>query len=148
MPDKSMSLVSVNTIQPSIDRRIIRFVVGVTAAAALAYGINWGLSFVMPVFLAKFLVDKPVLTRQIFDELFLAMIATVLIGLSISNGATHYPLVLLLLVGLLMFWAYYLFMDPEWNLFATILIISALPIPEVINPLPKNNAAAGLIMPI
>lgn len=148
MSDNSMSLVSVNAIQPSVDRRITRFVLGVTVAAALAYGINWGLSFVMPVFLAKFLVDKPVLTRQIFDELFLAMVATVLIGLSISNGVTHYPLVLLLLVGLLMFSAYYLFMDPEWNLFATILIISALLIPYmgIINPAAALFLGKGLMI--
>ncbi|WP_245905462.1 DUF2955 domain-containing protein [Photobacterium lipolyticum] len=52
-----------------------------------------------------------------------------LIVLSVSMGGTHYPLILLLLVGLLMFIAYYLFMDPQWNFFATILMVAVMLLP-------------------
>ncbi|OLQ72301.1 hypothetical protein BIT28_24700 [Photobacterium proteolyticum] len=110
-------------------RRVIRYVVGVVVACGLAFGIGWGLSFIFPVFLAKFLADYPISNRERFLQLLLAMVLTVLIGLSVSMGVTHYPMILLLLVGLLMFYAYYLFLDPQWNFFATILLIAVLLLP-------------------
>lgn len=110
-------------------RRVTRYVVGVVVACGLAFGIGWGLSFIFPVFLAKFLADFPVSNRERFQQLLLAMVLTVLIGLSVSMGVTNYPVILLLLVGLLMFYAYYLFLDPQWNFFATILLIAVLLLP-------------------
>lgn len=110
-------------------RRVSRYVLGIVIACGLAFGIGWGLSFVFPVFLAKFLVDYPVSSRERFQQLLLAMVLTVLVGLSVSMGVTNYPLILLLLVGLLMFYAYYLFLDPYWNFFATILMIAVMLLP-------------------
>ncbi|WP_064608044.1 DUF2955 domain-containing protein [Photobacterium sp. J15] len=109
--------------------RVKRYVIGVVTACMLAYGIGWGLSFVFPVFLAKFLVDYPVSNRDRFQQLVLAMVLTVLVGLAVSMGITQYPLILLILVGGLMFYAYYLFLDPHWNFFATILLISVMLLP-------------------
>ncbi len=51
------------------------------------------------------------------------------IGLLLTGGITQYPLPLLGLVGLAMLWGYYLFTNPKWNLFATILLISVLMLP-------------------
>ena len=51
------------------------------------------------------------------------------LGLLLSKGVTHYPLPLLILIGLMMLWGYYLFTDPKWNMFATILIIAVLMLP-------------------
>jgi|GEM_PF-1982301 len=110
-------------------RRVLRYTLGIVIACGLAFGIGWGLSFIFPVFLAKFLVDYPVSSRERFQQLLLAMVLTVLIGLSVSMGVTHYPVILLLLVGLLMLYAYYLFLDPRWNFFATILIIAVMLLP-------------------
>ncbi|WP_299022269.1 DUF2955 domain-containing protein [uncultured Photobacterium sp.] len=109
--------------------RVSRYVVGIVVACALAFGIGWGLSFVFPVFLAKFLVDYPVSSKEKFQQLVLAMVLTVLVGLAVSMGITNYPFILLLLVALLMFYAYYLFLDPYWNFFATILMISVMLLP-------------------
>lgn len=124
------------TAQAIIQRRIFRYVIGLVAACALALGIGWGLSFVAPVFLAKFLVDHQKPTSHTISQLLLAMTVTVLIGLSVSAGITQYPLPLLLLLSLLMFTAYYLFMDPQWNFFATILMIAVmlLPFMGIISP--------------
>ncbi|MGF1761486.1 DUF2955 domain-containing protein [Photobacterium sagamiensis] len=115
--------------QAIYQRRVIRYVLGLVIACALAFGIGWGLSFITPVFLTKFLADHKKPTAHTIYELILAMVLTVLIGLSVSMGVTHYPLILLLLVGLLMFIAYYLFMDPQWNLFATILMVAVMLLP-------------------
>ncbi|MCQ1056835.1 DUF2955 domain-containing protein [Photobacterium sp. ZSDE20] len=95
----------------------------------LAYSLNWTLAYVMPVFVAKLLVDKPVADRQVMTELGGSMVVTVLIALTVTNGLAQYPLIMLALVGVMMLWAYYLFQDPNWNFFATMLMISALLLP-------------------
>ena len=108
---------------------ILRYVTGVMLSLILAYSLNWTLAYVMPVFVAKLLVDKPVATKQVMTELGLSMVATVLIALTVINGLAQYPIILLAFVGIMMLWAYYLFQDQNWNFFATMLMISALLLP-------------------
>lgn len=127
MSDKMES--GVQSGERSFSRHVARYVLGMMVACGTAFGIGWELSFILPVFLAKFLVDYPASDREVFRQLVLAMVLTVLIGMGIGLGAGRYPLVLLLLVGLLMFWAYYLFLDPKWNFFATILMIAVMLLP-------------------
>ncbi|NOH80410.1 DUF2955 domain-containing protein [Vibrio sp. RE86] len=133
-------------IEPLVQRRILRFTVGVILAVFLAAWINWPLAFVAPVFTAKFLVDKPNLYRETVYELLLALVATMGLGLLLAGGITQYPIPLLVLVGLMMLWGYYLFSDPKWNLFATILLISVLMLPfmAISNPGISVYLATGL----
>ncbi|MDK9775879.1 MULTISPECIES: DUF2955 domain-containing protein [unclassified Vibrio] len=133
-------------IDNATQRRILRFTIGVGLAVFLAAWINWQLAFVAPVFTAKFLVDKPNLHRETIYELLLALIATMGLGLLLSGGITQYPIVLLIAVGLMMAWGYYLFTDPKWNLFATILLIAVLMLPfmAINNPAISVVLASGL----
>ncbi|PSW16084.1 hypothetical protein C9J01_03500 [Photobacterium rosenbergii] len=110
-------------------RNILRYVTGVMFSLVLAYSLNWTLAYVMPVFVAKLLVDKPVADKQVMTELGLSMVATVIIALLVTNGLAQYPIIMLTLVGILMLWAYYLFQEQKWNFFATMLMISALLLP-------------------
>ena len=110
-------------------RNILRYVAGVMFSLILAYSLNWTLAYVMPVFVAKLLLDKPVADKQVMTELGLSMVATVIIALLVTNGLAQYPIIMLTLVGILMLWAYYLFQDQKWNFFATMLMISALLLP-------------------
>lgn len=133
-------------------QRILRYTVGVTLAFFLAAWINWPLAFVAPVFTAKFLIDKPNLHKETVYELLLAVVATMALGLLLSRGITHYPIPLLILVGLMMLWGYYLFVDPKWNLFATVLLIAVLMLPfmAIDNPgvsvlLASGLAASGVV---
>ena len=103
-----------------IEAKILRYTLGVGSAVLLAAWINWPLAFVAPVFVAKFLIDKPELNKATIYELIIAMVVTMALGLLLSKGVTHYPLPLLILIGLMMLWGYYLFTDPKWNMFATI----------------------------
>ncbi|OPH49111.1 DUF2955 domain-containing protein [Vibrio campbellii] len=130
------------SIDNATQRRILRFTIGVGLAVFLAAWINWQLAFVAPVFTAKFLVDKPNLHRETIYELLLALIATMGLGLLLSGGITQYPIVLMIAVGLMMAWGYYLFTDPKWNLFATILLIAVLMLPFMA----INNPAISLIL--
>ncbi|HDM8057726.1 DUF2955 domain-containing protein [Vibrio harveyi] len=134
------------SIDNATQRRILRFTIGVGLAVFLAAWINWQLAFVAPVFTAKFLVDKPSLHRETIYELLLALIATMGLGLLLSGGITQYPIVLLIAVGLMMAWGYYLFTDPKWNLFATILLIAVLMLPfmAINNPAISVVLASGL----
>ncbi|CAK6716122.1 putative membrane protein [Vibrio harveyi] len=134
------------SIDNATQRRILRFTIGVGLAVFLAAWINWQLAFVAPVFTAKFLVDKPNLHRETIYELLLALIATMGLGLLLSGGITQYPIVLLIAVGLMMVWGYYLFTDPKWNLFATILLIAVLMLPfmAINNPAISVVLASGL----
>ncbi|MFN1598232.1 DUF2955 domain-containing protein [Vibrio harveyi] len=134
------------SIENATQRRILRFTIGVGLAVFLAAWINWQLAFVAPVFTAKFLVDKPNLHRETIYELLLALIATMGLGLLLSGGITQYPIVLLIAVGLMMAWGYYLFTDPKWNLFATILLIAVLMLPfmAINNPAISVVLASGL----
>ncbi|MCZ8502612.1 DUF2955 domain-containing protein [Vibrio lentus] len=127
-------------------QRILRYTVGVTLAVFLAAWINWPLAFVAPVFTAKFLIDKPDLHKETVYELLLAVVVTMGLGLLLSRGITHYPVPLLILVGLMMLWGYYLFVDPKWNLFATILLIAVLMLPfmAISNPGVSVLLASGL----
>ncbi|MHA2707827.1 DUF2955 domain-containing protein [Vibrio owensii] len=134
------------SIDNATQRRILRFTIGVGLAVFLAAWINWQLAFVAPVFTAKFLVDKPNLHRETIYELLLALIATMGLGLLLSGGITQYPIVLLIAVGLMIAWGYYLFTDPKWNLFATILLIAVLMLPfmAINNPAISVVLASGL----
>ncbi|MCG9610870.1 DUF2955 domain-containing protein [Vibrio harveyi] len=134
------------SIDNATQRRILRFTIGVGLAVFLAAWINWQLAFVAPVFTAKFLVDKPNLHRETIYELLLALIATMGLGLLLSGGITQYPIFLLIAVGLMMAWGYYLFTDPKWNLFATILLIAVLMLPfmAINNPAISVVLASGL----
>ncbi|WP_295890733.1 DUF2955 domain-containing protein [uncultured Vibrio sp.] len=131
---------------PRIQVKIIRYTVGVGLAVFLAALIDWPLAFVAPVFVAKFLVDKAELNKATVYELLIAMLVTMALGLFLSNGITQYPLPLLVVVGLMMLWGYYLFTDPKWNLFATILIIAVLMLPfmAISNPGVSVLLATGL----
>lgn len=136
-----------NLIEDSrIQVKIIRYTIGVGIAVFLAAWIDWPLAFVAPVFVAKFLIDKPELNKETVYEMTIAMVMTMVLGLFLSNGITQYPLPMLILIGLMMLWGYYLFTDPKWNLFATILIIAVLMLPfmAISNPGISVYLATGL----
>ena len=124
--------------------KIIRYTVGVGLAVLLSALFNWPLAFVAPVFVAKFLFDKTELNKETIYELLMAMVVTIVLGLLLSNGITHNPLPLLILIGLMMLWGYYLFTDPKWNLFATILIIAILLLPFMA----ISNPGASVFLPV
>ncbi|MEJ2765385.1 DUF2955 domain-containing protein [Photobacterium sp. MCCC 1A19761] len=123
--------------------RILRFTVGVGLAVFLAAWLDWDLAHIAPVLTAKFLVDKPTLHRETLIELLLAMLVTIGLGMLLSGGITQYPIPLMMLIGLMMMWGYYLFTNPKWNLFATILILAILILPFI--AMGSTTAVSGFL---
>ncbi|GIU53517.1 MULTISPECIES: DUF2955 domain-containing protein [Shewanella] len=129
MSDKQTVAIAPELEEAIYTRRVIRFTLGIGLAVAVSAIFAWQLAFIVPVFVAKFLVDRTEPTIQTVYELLLSMVATIAIAWLVSFGPVQYPMVLLPLLALLMLWAYYLFSNPKWNFFATILIVATLVLP-------------------
>ncbi|MDP5146624.1 DUF2955 domain-containing protein [Shewanella sp. ULN5] len=132
--------------QRILNRRVLRFALGIGIAIAISAIFSWPLAYIVPVFVAKFLVDRQAPTIQTVYELLIATLVTMAIGWLVSNGPTHYPSVLLPLIAIAMLWAYYLFSDPKWNFFALILIVASIVLPylAVLHPGASMLVAYGL----
>ncbi|MFQ5937351.1 MAG: DUF2955 domain-containing protein [Acidiferrobacterales bacterium] len=89
--------------------RIVRYAVGVTTAAALAFGFNWPLFFVTPLFTAVFLaMPLPAPTiKEGFQTMLYPLVAFSL-GLLFTLFVLHYPLIYVPALGLVLFHIYYL----------------------------------------
>jgi len=89
--------------------RILRYAFGVTGAVAIAFAVNWPLSFLTPVFVAVFLaLPLPTMTiRQGLNGL-LYVVAAFFLGLSFTLFLLPFPLVYVFLLGLTLFHIYYL----------------------------------------
>ncbi|MCE2593538.1 DUF2955 domain-containing protein [Motilimonas cestriensis] len=124
------------TPEEIIQRRVLRFTIGITIAVAISALMNWTLSYIMPILLAKFLVDRQAPTIHTIYELVISMLLTIVIAWFVSVGLLEYPSLLMPLIAVLMFISYYLFIDPRWNFFATILLVASLIIPyaAIISP--------------
>ena len=88
--------------------RIIRLALGVTISVALAYGIEWPLSFLFPVLTAVFLslpLPMPSLAGGLRNMLHSLLAFG--IGLVFSLFFINYPLAYLMMLGLVLFHLYY-----------------------------------------
>jgi len=106
--------------------RIIRYAVGVTISAALAYGIGWPLSFLLPV-LVSFMLSLPLPIPSLKAGL-RNMLHTLMafgIGLIFSLFFLQYPIVYLIMLGLVLFHLYY-YLNRGGSLWLTLMSIIAI----------------------
>lgn len=114
--------------------RIIRFAVGVTISVALAYGIEWPLSFLLPVFtslLLSFPLPMPSLLAGLRN-----MLHTLLafgLGLVFSLFFLRYPLAYILMLGFVLFHLYYYLNRGGSFWFTLISMIAILLLPMLAN---------------
>jgi len=88
--------------------RVIRFAVGVTISVALAYGIEWPLSFLLPVLtslLLSFPLPMPSLQAGLRNMLY--TLAAFGLGFVFSLFFLQYPLAYILMLGFVLFHLYY-----------------------------------------
>ncbi|GMQ90108.1 MAG: hypothetical protein BMS9Abin10_0457 [Gammaproteobacteria bacterium] len=89
--------------------RIVRFSVGVTTATAIAFGFNWPLFFLTPLFTAVFLaLPLPAPTLKQGLHYIIDVFAAFALGLVFTLFLLPYPLVYVPALGLVLFQIYYL----------------------------------------
>ena len=114
--------------------RVMRFAFGVTLACALAYGINWPLAFLMPVFTAMILampLPKPSVKASITN-----MVSTLLaftLGLAFSLFFLQYPIAYLITLALVLFHLYYYLNRGGSFWFTLMSMIAILVLPMIAN---------------
>ena len=123
--------------------RALRFAAGVTLSVALAYGINWPLSFLFPVLTSVFLsmpLPMPSLRAGLRN-----MLHTLLafgLGLVFSLFFLKYPAVYILMLGLVLFHLYY-YLNRGGSFWLTLMsIIAILMLPMLANT--HDGLAVGL----
>jgi len=129
--------------------RVLRYAVGSTLAMAVAMGINWQLSYLLPVLLLGFLASpapRPTLKAGFG---FVAIIAvSCLAGLKLGQYLIAYPLVYIPFTGLILFRLFYVKASGKAPLLMTWLLIALLVIPLIIiaSPAIANLVAAGILI--
>ncbi len=114
--------------------RVLRFTFGVTFACGLAYGINWPLAFLMPVFTALILampLPKPSL-RASFHHMMSTLFAFA-IGLVFSLFFLQFPLAYLVMLALVLFHLYYYLNRGGSFWFTLMAMIAILVLPMIAN---------------
>lgn len=146
MSDRVVIDTSESLTQKILNRRVLRFALGIGLAVAVSAIFSWPLAYIVPIFVAKFLVERQAPTVQTVYELLIAMLVTLAMGWLVSVGPTHYPSILLPLIAVGMLWAYYLFSHPKWNFFALILIVATIVLPylAILHPGAAMAVAYGL----
>ena len=87
--------------------KIVRMTVGLTVAVAVSYGIGWPLSFVTPIFAAIFLLFPVWIGWKMAAQLIGRLVFSLFIGLIISEYLLDFPLLCILILGVLLFYIYY-----------------------------------------
>ncbi len=114
--------------------RIIRFAVGVTISVALAYGIEWPLSFLLPVFTSLLLsFPLPIPSLQAGLRNMLHTLLAFGLGLVFSLFFLHYPLAYILMLGFVLFHLYYYLNRGGSFWFTLISMIAILLLPMLAN---------------
>ena len=114
--------------------RVLRFAFGVTFACALAYGINWPLAFLMPVFTAMILampLPKPSVKASLNNMM--STLQAFAIGLVFSLFFLQYPIVYLIVLALVLFHLYYYLNRGGSFWFTLMTMIAILVLPMIAN---------------
>jgi hypothetical protein len=124
--------------------RVLRFSVGVTVAAAISFGFNWPLFFLIPVFSAVFLsmpLPAPTL-GQMFTNI-LHVLAAFVLGAVFTLFLLPYPLVYVPLLGLVLFRIYYLANrgGPMWLVLVSLVAVILLPMMGIAHELLASGVA-------
>ena len=114
--------------------RVLRFAFGVTFSCGLAYGINWPLAFLMPVFSAMILAMP--LPKPSVNASFINMMSTLkafALGLGFSLFFLQYPIAYLITLALVLFHLYYYLNRGGSFWFTLMSMIAILVLPMIAN---------------
>lgn len=86
---------------------ILRMTIGLTSSVAVSYGAAWQLSFIAPLFATIFLLFPAWIGWKMATQLFIRLTFSLLLGIVISEVFLDFPIICILLYGLLFFFIYY-----------------------------------------
>jgi hypothetical protein len=110
--------------------RILRYALGVTACAAIAFAFRWPLFFLAPVFTAFFLAQRaPAQPVYEAGRLLLAILVAFVFGLVFSHFLLPYPLVYITLLGLTFYRIYYWVNRGGTPMFAVLSLVAVMILP-------------------
>ena len=132
-------------VEDQVSVRTVRFALGVTLAVALAYGIEWPLSFLFPVLTAVILgLPLPMPTLAAGLRNMLHSLLAFGIGLVFSLFFINYPLAYILMLGLVLFHLYY-YLNRGGSFWLTLMsMIAILMLPMLANT--AEGLATGLAL--
>ncbi len=114
--------------------RILRFAFGVTTACGFAYGINWPLAFLMPMFTAMILaMPLPKPSVKVSLNNMLTTLLAFAIGLVFSLFFLQFPIAYLIALALVLFHLYYYLNRGGSFWFTLMSIIAILILPMIAN---------------
>lgn len=114
--------------------RMLRFAFGVTFSCVLAYGIEWPMAFLMPVFTAVILaMPLPKLSLAASVNNMLSTLKAFALGLVFSLFFLQYPTAYLLMLALILFHLYYYLNRGGSFWFTLMTMISILILPMIAN---------------
>jgi len=114
--------------------RSVRFAIGVTISVALAYGINWPLSFLLPVLVSLLLsMPLPMSSLAVGLRNIRNTVMAFSLGLVFSLFFLQYPFAYILMLGLVLFHLYY-YLNRGGSFWLTLMsIIAILLLPMLAN---------------
>jgi hypothetical protein len=129
--------------------RVLRYAAGSALAMAVAMGINWQLSFLLPVLSLSFLASPAPRPSLRAGAVFVAIIAvSCLAGLMLGKYLISYPLVYIPFTSLILLRLFYVKASGKFPLLLTWLLIALLVIPMIImsSPAIASLVAAGILV--
>ncbi|MFM2667469.1 DUF2955 domain-containing protein [Vibrio mediterranei] len=118
-------------LDKTTERKVQRYIFAVGLSILVSTLFDWVLAFCTPLLTAKFMVDKPYFTALHIKQIIFALITSFVISALISTGLINYKLPFLSLYSAGLFWGYFLFTNPKWQMFATFLIINLVLTPSI-----------------
>lgn len=96
------------TINDTNQLLIIRFILAVSLSIVIAFGFNWPLAFIAPVFVAKFMGnDNPDIPFKKLINIFLVMAIAFYLAILFTKWFMPFPIVFVLLLTILIYWVAY-----------------------------------------
>jgi len=109
--------------------RVFRLAFGMTLSAAVAFGLAWPMAFLTPVLAAKLLSLPKVLPLKAGLGFIVLLAVTLFLGTRILLPTLDYPLVYLLLIGLVIFLLFYAKAGGTNPVLVVLLLLGALAVP-------------------
>lgn len=131
------------------DIRVLRYAAGSALAMAVAMGINWQLSFLLPVLSLSFLASPAPRPSLKAGLSFVGIVAvSCLAGLMLGKYLISYPMVYVPFAGLVLLRVFYVKASGKAPLLMTWLLIALLVIPLIIisSPAVANLVAGGILL--